>query len=857
MTGLRNRLLWAGVALACLQTPAFAGELEPPTASVAVPAGGRSLSVEDIVNTEAFGKAAFSPDGRWAVYERRGAYSALPRFDLAQRATWAGMDLYLVDLAHPERPAERLLTDEPPGLMRGAWSPSGDRLLIYRFRDERFEIGVVRFPDRSVTWTGLTPDIPTDGRSYDWISDDRFVAMVRAADSLPMLMRYFSEGQPRAAAAWARTRLGQAPSRTVIDAEAGLANTATPVPERALMAVDLATGEQRVLLQGDVTDFELSPDRSRLAVLKGGERLPVRADAIVQADSPRRQRLVLIDLEKDRAAQPIADVDVATGLLRWSADSTAVLAWGRRDDQAWGEGGLIQASLGTYALLDMGGLTPGPDDDVLRGVRADWLGRQPVVYAAAERGGRRDWRLRLADGSWRNLTADLKTPPPRMAATAADHMLFVADEGLWRLDGDGVRRVTAERLKVSEAVPGDAEAVLRLRVNDAPRRTWAALTDPDGRSLTADASGEVRDLGGDGDADGVRTAAVSSGMSLMLIRRGLVEDLVQRGGGSTRAIDRVNAALAGVVLPTPIPIAHLDDRGREARSMLFLPADRSPEAVRGVVISVYPGLVDTGYWAGPLSLTTGLRTDVLVGAGFAVLSPPLPADRTAAERGDAYVATVDRSVDAALARYPGLPRQRVAILGHSFGGYAALEIAARSNRYRSYIVSSAPSDMFGLWGEFVPVNRIVPEDGFSMQNQQGWVEAGQGALGAPPWAEPDAYVASSPLMRADRIRSPVLLLSADHDYIPLSQSERMFSALWRLGVKTRLVTYWGEQHSVWSPANIRDRYGQVFDWLDETLGDRAVTASDPGVAPRPEPSLHRPPPSARENTDPSPSTGPA
>ncbi|MNI89997.1 hypothetical protein D3C73_1474700 [compost metagenome] len=46
----------------------------------------------------------------------------------------------------------------------------------------------------------------------------------------------------------------------------------------------------------------------------------------------------------------------------------------------------------------------------------------------------------------------------------------------------------------------------------------------------------------------------------------------------------------------------------------------------------------------------------------------------------------------------------------------------------------------------------------------------------------------------------------------------MFSTLHRIGGTSRLVTYWGENHHVWSPANIRDRYAQIFAWLDATLG---------------------------------------
>lgn len=297
------------------------------------------------------------------------------------------------------------------------------------------------------------------------------------------------------------------------------------------------------------------------------------------------------------------------------------------------------------------------------------------------------------------------------------------------------------------------------------------------------------------------------------------------------------------MLTEPVPINHLDLDGRETTSWLFLPKGDAGK-IRGLIVKVYPGWADNLSRVDPLSMTYSSRPEVFVAAGYAYLSPSMPGDLPPRTRGDAYARSADLAVDAALAAFPALPADRMVLWGHSFGGYAALEIATRSSRYRSYIASAAYSDMVGVWGEFDPGGRIQPQDGGFFRFNQGWTEVGQGALAAPPWAAPDLYSASSPLLRADRIVRPVLFLTADMDFTPMTQAERMFSAILRNGGDARMVTYWGEQHLIWSPANIRDYYGQIFDWLDHTLGQAAqVTTLVPGDPPRDGPNLPAPPPS--------------
>ncbi|MNS15931.1 Prolyl oligopeptidase family protein [compost metagenome] len=805
MPRIANRLAAALTAACLLSAPAQARNGDD----------GRPVAVEDIVALEAFGRADISPDGRWAVYEKRGAYDTATRFDLAWRSAWTIMDLWVVDLSVRDAVPRLLLPGEGPGLQRVAWSPTGRRLLVTRLQGDSYEYGVVDMALQAVEWTGLAADISTKGQEAQWVADDVLLVLSRPDGSLPAVMRQDGGAQPRLTEAWRRTAQGLEPSRTLVETHAGIEVAEQDRPPRALVLIDLADGGRQTLAEGRLTDFAVSPDGQGVAVVQGEERVPVSLDRVVQVESDSRERLSLIDLDSGRSVSPTPGLDVAPHLLRWSPDSKEVLVWARPDVAAWREGGLVRASMEGGRMIALGGLTPGTDAEILWGVKADWLGTAPVIMARAPDGGRQDWRLILEGEAPRTLTAALDAAPARIANAGREALYVFAEGGYWSMTADGLHRLTPAEARLREATAFDPERSRRQSGNEALRREWSFALNAEGESLQISADGHLRRIGGGGDED-VRVLTTSPKAALVVQRKGLSETLRLRTEAGERDLDVVNAALSGVALTVPTPVPHLDVEGRPTTSWLFLPQGAGGAPMRGLVIKVYPGSVDNLVWSDPMVLTYGLRAQVLVGAGFAVLSPSMPAG-TPQTRGDLYVRSVDLAVDAALAAHPELPEERMAVLGHSFGGYAALEIAARSTRYRSYVASSSFSDMFGLWGEFEPASRIQPEEGLRMRTNQGAAETGQHGLGAPPWRAREAYQAASPYLIASRIRTPVLLLNADMDFVPLSQAERMFSVLHRTGGTARLVTYWGENHHVWSPANIRDRYAQIFAWLDETL----------------------------------------
>ena len=68
--------------------------------------------------------------------------------------------------------------------------------------------------------------------------------------------------------------------------------------------------------------------------------------------------------------------------------------------------------------------------------------------------------------------------------------------------------------------------------------------------------------------------------------------------------------------------------------------------------------------------------------------------------------------------------------------------------------------------------------------------------------------------------TPTLIVQGDLDYVPIQQGEEFFTALYRRGVASEFVRYWGEGHTIESPPNILDLWTRVFAWLDTHLPAR-------------------------------------
>jgi dipeptidyl aminopeptidase/acylaminoacyl peptidase len=229
-----------------------------------------------------------------------------------------------------------------------------------------------------------------------------------------------------------------------------------------------------------------------------------------------------------------------------------------------------------------------------------------------------------------------------------------------------------------------------------------------------------------------------------------------------------------------------------------------------LVVLVYPGMEeDFPLW--------GRQLLPLISRGYAVLVPSMPLypdDNPSAPMSgmlNGVMPAIDKVVEMGVA-----DPARLAVMGGSYGGYAALSLITQTNRFKAAIAMSPGSDWISLYGSFAMFYRYST---FAHEDLSFFyeIEIGQVQMKAPPWVEPNRYLQNSPIFSADKVQTPLMIIQGDIDYVSIGQGEEFFMALYRQGKPARFVRYWGEGHSIDSPANIRDEWQQIFGWLDEHL----------------------------------------
>ena len=819
-------LLLAGLTLSCALIPAAAR--------------ARPYTVDDLVRMEAFGATSVDPADRRLVFERLRPRTAAAAFDHGWYTRHLRSELFVADLERPG-PARRLLPDvEGIGHVLGPWSPSGRRLLVYRLRNRRWTAGVVDVERGGVRWLEASPEIAQWGRTAQWRSDDALVMIIRP-DGAPRPLSPWA-ATDRTTARWAAAREGREPSRTEIGAGAYAGRSPRSPPNR-LVVVDAATGRVRPLAEGRFHDLELSASGRFAAVLGFEEPLPVDLSVpFLQGQWPYRRAVRVVDLQSGRAWSAAPDRDVLPNLLAWSPAADVLLVWSRSQGEDWPAGELtsLDAPTRTSRFVDVGAFGPLIlETPALRTpvIAADWLGGDPVLLATGP-DGRRDWVRAGARPA--RLTSALPQAPSRLAARAADRLWLFADGALWELAGDGARRLTPPGAAVRPAPLDRVDLGQRFHFNSPPPLKGPPLTlaaaPPDGEAAPRrETAGSLPQL--------AERRVLALTPRTRVVER--VDDRYRqtlraaRDAGPEVEIARINDHYADIAFAPARPVRHAGPSGEPLTSWLYPPSPDAPRARRGappLVVSPYPGRVE----ATPSDATGEnpmINVAVLSGAGFAVLLPALPREATTGEPARNLAAQVLAAVDAAAAG-GGFDPERLALWGHSFGGYAAVAAAAQTDRFDAVVAASGPYNLAAAWGEFAPDARALPEEGSSIRSAAGWAESGQGEMGGPPWTDPGRWMRNSPLFAADRISAPVLLIASDRDLVASAQAEALFTALHRQNKDAVLLTYFGEGHVFQSPANIRDVTNYVLRWLGDALG--RDSPSEPARAAAPAP----PPPSA-------------
>lgn len=153
-----------------------------------------------------------------------------------------------------------------------------------------------------------------------------------------------------------------------------------------------------------------------------------------------------------------------------------------------------------------------------------------------------------------------------------------------------------------------------------------------------------------------------------------------------------------------------------------------------------------------------------------------------------------------------IDKNNLGLQGQSWGGYQAAYIITKTNLFKAAMTGAPVANMTSAYGG------IRWESGMVREFQY---EQAQSRIGKTLWEGFDLYVENSPLFSADKIETPVLIMSNDNDgAVPHEQGMEFFTALRRLNKPAWMLTYNGDEHNLMKWPNRVDLSKRMFQFFN-------------------------------------------
>ena len=235
---------------------------------------------------------------------------------------------------------------------------------------------------------------------------------------------------------------------------------------------------------------------------------------------------------------------------------------------------------------------------------------------------------------------------------------------------------------------------------------------------------------------------------------------------------------------------------------LYLPDETLHAGPYPLLLWSYPLEFNDASTAGQVAINpnaflrvTGSNHLALLTQGYAILDDAtMPVIGDPETMNDTFIEQIVGAAHAAidhLAVQKVIDPQRVAIGGHSYGAFMTANVLAHSDRFRAGIARSGA------------YNRTLTPFGFQSERR-------------PLWQAKEIYSKLSPLMQADRIKTPLLLIHGELDSNPGTfpmQSQRMFQAIRGNGGIAKLVMLPLEGHSYRARQSVMHVQYETAEWL--------------------------------------------
>ena len=270
---------------------------------------------------------------------------------------------------------------------------------------------------------------------------------------------------------------------------------------------------------------------------------------------------------------------------------------------------------------------------------------------------------------------------------------------------------------------------------------------------------------------------------------------------NARKLTDLNPWLATKSLPTSELVAYRDADGKTLYGVLRYPVGYQKGRTYPTVFEIYETFFDNGFNA---------RAALLANRGYAVFHPSvnLVVGRPADAWSKGVTSAANRLIDMGVA-----DPDKLGVHGTSYGGYATVLLLTETERFKAAINVSGKVDMVSFYTD-------SPRLGVRNTHAP---EKSQDRIGGTLWEYPERYLEHSAILRADRIKTPLLNITGDQDpNVPASQSREIYYALRRLGRDVEWVRYVNGGHR--PPNSVSesiDFENRIVAWYDKYLKPEA------------------------------------
>ena len=383
-----------------------------------------------------------------------------------------------------------------------------------------------------------------------------------------------------------------------------------------------------------------------------------------------------------------------------------------------------------------------------------------------------------------------------------DALLISNKDGLWLADiATGTKEKVIASSDSNEALPRVTFAAwspdgTQIYLSYASRQKWER-----GIVLYDRSTKQLKELIKDGRSyTGFRLAKDGKTVIMNVALGNRPPDLYSADANLTnlRRLVETNPQLATKRIGPTELVSYLDADGHVKRAVVYYPADYEKGKTYPTVFEIYEEYFDDNF---------DIRANVLTGRGYVVVKPSVDFD--IGYPGEAWLkgatAAANKMIEMGVA-----DSARLGVQGQSYGGYATNLLITQTNRFKAAVNISGKVDMISFYTD-------SPRLGVRNVNA---AEKTQDRLGATMWEQPQKYVQHSAVLFADRIKTPLLLVTGALDSnVPADNTREMYYALRRLGKEVIWVNYTNGGHGggTASAEDFLDMHKRVLEFFDSKL----------------------------------------